>query len=134
MRRVLGSNPSGGTEYVAPMDEVTVKKDRLLDTMKANRDAHRGIFEAAMVEYRKQAITELNKRLDEIGAGGPIHLVINLPTPVDYTDEYDEAIEMFTWHEGDEINLDQTDFSRYVLDKWGWQRNFAANTGSYVTH
>jgi hypothetical protein len=114
------------------MDTVTVKKDRLLEKMRTNRDNHRGIFEEAMIKYRERAVQELHNRLDEVSAGGPIHLVINLPTPVDYTEQYTDAIERFDWHEGDEIELDAQEFKQYVLDKWGWEAAFAANTRSYT--
>lgn len=114
------------------MELTRVKKDRLLETMRRNRDAHRGIYEEALERYRERAIQELNARLDEAKSGGPIHLVINLPTPVDYTEEYDSAIARFDWHEGDEIELTSREFDQYVLDKWGWQREFAANTASYT--
>lgn len=85
-----------------------------------------------MVKYRERAVQELHSRLDEISAGGPIHLVINLPTPVDYTEEYDDAITRFEWHIGDEIELTTQEFKQYVLDKWGWEPLFAANTRSYT--
>ncbi|SRR6266581_835277 len=111
---------------------VTVHKIELLDKMRDNRDTHRAKFLEAQSKYRERVIEELDKRLAEARNGGRINLGFALPEPVDYTDDYDQAIEMFTWHEGDSVVLDQEQFKQYVLDQWGWGRLFAANTLSYT--
>jgi hypothetical protein len=38
---------------------------------------------------------------------------------------------MLEWDQREKIELDQMDFRAYVLDKWHWERSFAANTMSY---
>lgn len=114
------------------MEKIQVKKARLLKTLKKNRKKHRDIFLKAQEKYREEAIRVLDERLDNARKGKKINLSISLPEPRDFTEEYDTAIQMVEWAEGDSIELDQTSFEQYVLDKWGWQNIFAANTRPYV--
>lgn len=114
------------------MDKITVSKQNLLDKMKANRDAHRAIFEEAQKNFRAKVIELLDQKLAETKKGSPIKLYFDLPEPVDYTEEYDDAIARFEWHQGETIELSSAEFKQYVLDKWGWQQNFAASTQVYT--
>jgi hypothetical protein len=111
---------------------VYVNKERLLETLRENREEHRALFEEAQVKYREKVIEVLDKRLAEARAGGRVRTYINLPEPVDYTKNFDEAIQMVEWEESDSIELDERDFQRYVLNKWEWAGAFAANTTAYV--
>lgn len=77
-------------------------------------------------------IAELDKRLAAARSGGRIDLGFHLPEPVDYTEEYDAAIQMIEWELSDEIDLDEESFQKFVLNRWSWARHFAANTGSYL--
>lgn len=114
------------------MENITVRKDKLQETIKTNRDSHREQFLAAQDKYREKVIAELDKRLEAARNGGRIDLGFHLPEPVDYTDSYDTAIAMLEWEVSDEIELSDVDFQRYVLNKWEWARVFAANTQSYL--
>lgn len=114
------------------MDSITVPKDKLLTTIRANREAHREQFLAAQEKYREKVIAELDTRLEQARNGGRINLGFTLPEPVDYTDSYDTAIQMLEWEVADQITLEQDDFKRYVLNKWEWARVFAANTQAYL--
>lgn len=114
------------------MDKITVSKSKLLDTMRTNRDAHRAIFEEAQINFRAKVIEALDQHLAAAKAGSPIKLYIDLPEPVDYTEQYDDAIARFDWHEASTIDLNSNEFNQYVLDKWGWQREFLANSVSYT--
>jgi hypothetical protein len=114
------------------MKTVKVNKDKLLKTLKKNRKKHRGTFEKAQDKYREEFIRVLDRRLKEAREGGKINTRINLPEPQDFTESYDTAIEMVEWAEDDTIELTQQDFEQYILDRWGWQNVFAANTASYL--
>ena len=114
------------------MKNITVPKIKLLSTVRENRDHHREQFLEAQHKYRAKVIEELDKRLEQARNGGRINLGFALPEPVDYTSEYDSAIEMIEWEIDDEIVLSPEDFNRYVLNKWEWARHFAANTTAYL--
>ena len=114
------------------MRTVEVNKERLLETLKDNQTKHRERFLKAQEVFREKVIEQLDARLQEARSGGKIDIMFRLPEPRDYTSEYDTAISMVEWAEGDTIELDENDFEQYVLDKWGWHGTFMASTAAYV--
>jgi hypothetical protein len=114
------------------MQNITVDKTRLLTTLRTNRDDHRSLFLKAQEKYRERVIEELDRRLADARARRKIDVAIRLPVPEDYTSEFDTAISMVEWAEGDTMTLSESDFQRYVLNKWDWQRAFTANSMSYL--
>jgi hypothetical protein len=114
------------------MEIIKVKKKRLLKTLRKNRKVHRQMFLDAQEVYREEVIKLLDSRLQRAREGGKIDMAFRLPEPQDYTESYDTAISMVDWAEGDTIDLDERSFEQYVLNKWGWQGAFAANTASYL--
>ena len=57
------------------MHSVVVDCQKLLETVKANRDKHRAQFEEAQVGYRKAVIKELDKWLQEARDGKQIRRI-----------------------------------------------------------
>jgi hypothetical protein len=114
------------------MREVTVPKDKLLGTMKLNRDQHRAVFLKAQKKYRAAVISALDDRLQQAREGGVINLGFALPAPQDFTAEYDAAIAQIEWDMGDTVTLSEEDFNQFVLNQWSWARAFAASTELYV--
>lgn len=114
------------------MDSITVDKARLLATLEANRTEHREMFDRAQVAYRVAVIKALDERLERAKNGDKIDVVIRMPEPKDYTEEFDRVISMLGWQEGDTVELDEHDFRRYVLNQWEWASQFAQNTMSYL--
>jgi len=114
------------------MQEITVSKADLIEKLRANRDEHRSMFIKAQERYRDAMIVELDRALDEARRGDKIRRAFSLPVPEDHTEEFDTAIEMLQWETGEEVQLDQHDFQRYVQNRWGWAASFAANTQSYL--
>lgn len=114
------------------METITVSKERLLTTLKENRDRHEEIFLRAQEVYRRRVIEVLDERLQQARAGKPVSTYINLIEPVNYTDEFDRAITAVEWAEGATITLGEVDVQRYIMNQWGWAAKFAAATQSYV--
>jgi hypothetical protein len=110
---------------------ITADKSQLLAKLQENREQHHATFLDAQDKYREKVIQILEQRLEAARRGNKIDVRINLPEPVDYTEEYDTAIEMVEWHQGDAMELSEQDFRRFVQDKWEWSGIFAANTESY---
>ena len=113
------------------MESVKVKKDELLAKLKENRELHKREYDQAVIKHRNEAIAKLQERLQKIEAGDKVDLTFDLPTPREFLDSFDEAIAMLEWSQDSEIELEQNDFQRYVLNKWEWQRQFAAATSLY---
>lgn len=114
------------------MRTITVDKAQLLAKLGANRAAHAATFQLAIEKYREQAIEHFERYVKAIKAGGDVPRVLPLPQPEEHTEDYDRAIEMLKWHQGDTIQLDEGEFRQYVHDDWGWARSFLSNTTSYT--
>ncbi|HVQ17874.1 MAG TPA: hypothetical protein VMT27_02415 [Actinomycetes bacterium] len=114
------------------MELITVVKADLLDTLRSNRDEHRSMFIKAQEKYREAMIEELDRALSDAKAGRKIKRAFSLPIPEDHTEDFDTAIEMLEWDQGDTVDLGQRDFLTYVKNNWGWQASFAATTQSYL--
>jgi hypothetical protein len=114
------------------MQEITVDKSDLIAKIQANRDEHRSMFLKAQERYREAMIAELDRALQEAREGKAIQRAFALPVPEDHTDEFNTAIEMLEWEQGESVVLDQRDFMRFVQNRWEWEASFLRNTGSYL--
>lgn len=115
------------------MEKITVEVAALREIVQRNRDAHRDIFERAVVVYRERMIEELERNLDDIKNGRVLHVRIGLPVPEDHTDDYDRVLRMLDLSVDEQIELTEADVAMYVQDDWAWKRNWAASTTSYLT-
>lgn len=113
------------------MDTITVKKDRLIETLKRNRDEHVSIFERAQIVYRDKVIAAFEERLAAARRGDKVITYINLPEPENHLSDFETAIEMLEWDTAETVDLDRRDFKRFVQNKWEWESTYAANTRSY---
>lgn len=114
-------------------DSYIVKKGELLETLTANRDAHREEFLQAQAKYRERVIEHLDARLAEIRNGSKIDVYISLPVPEDHTDDYQAVIDGLEWDTRDEVELNTREFNTLVRNQWAWAPSFAANTQAYTT-
>ena len=113
------------------MDTIEVVRQDVIDKLKENRAAHKAKFEEADANYRQVVVDALRARANDVEGGGRIQLHFDLPKPEDYTEDYDTAIAMLEWAQGETIELTQHEFTMYVLDKWRWEQSFMANTSIY---
>jgi len=114
------------------VQQITVMKDRLQETLRENREAHREKYLTAVERYRDLAIEEFEKNIEEVKRGGPVRRALTLPVPEDHTNDYDTAIQMLEWTIEDEIELTMHEFEQYVEDNWGWRQSFTSNTTAYT--
>lgn len=114
------------------MDDITVSKERLIETLKDNREKHRATFLAGQKVYRAKMIAELDRALDEAKNGGAIQRAFSLPVPEDHTDDFDTVIAMLEWDQAETVVLSYRDFQTYVENQWGWRASFATSTEAYV--
>lgn len=114
---------------------IEVDRQRLLETLIANRAKHKKTYKKAMKAYRKRMVEELHKAANVIEKGGKIdtRTVLMLPVPQQYLDEYDTAIQMAEWQTENTFTLDQGAFEMYVRDKWAWKNQFLAGTSAYIS-
>ena len=114
------------------MNDIKVTKSELIATLKKNRDEHDDIYNKAVVVYREKCVQELERMIAEAKAGGNIRHSFSAPVPERHVEDYDNAIEMLEWTLDDTIVLSEHDFRTYVRNEWGWAKNFAISTSSYL--
>lgn len=113
---------------------VKVDREKLLDTLRDNREHHVAQYREACAVFRRQARDVLSARLGGVETRAVDKILqFELRPPVSYVDEYDKAITWVEWSTEDHIELDESTFEQWVLDRWGWQSTFDAVTGSYLS-
>lgn len=112
----------------------TVKKSELVEILNKNKEAHRGLFEKAIAEYRESAILELESWLKLIKSGQSIRAYTQLHVPEDHTDDYARVIRMMSMHQNETVELTENQFAQYVMDEWGWKTEFQSAMLSNSTY
>lgn len=107
------------------MEQVTMRKEQLLEVLQQNRENHQELFVEAHEMFVRKAIENLESRLN-MAKTGKIDLHVELVEPEDHTDQYDRAIEMLDYEVNDEVTLSQHEFAQLVMDNWGWMPQFSS--------
>ena len=115
------------------MNIIKVRKNKLLEILKSNREKHRAIFEDALIGYRELAIEKLDEALDDAREGRKINMYFALVEPMDQTEDYDRAIGMLEMSVDDEVEMDRREYDQYVMDNWDWTGQFSASNATYTT-
>lgn len=118
---------------------ITVNTKELREKLIDNRNAHSDEFLAALEAWKSACLDELRVQraviqelsLDDMVAGKG-HCRVHLERPRSFAEDYDRAIQMLEWHEGDTIVLDQDSFKKYVQNEWDWMRSFKAVSATYL--
>jgi hypothetical protein len=120
--------------YETTMRQIKVNKAKLLETIKKNRDEHRGLVKEAQKRFREIAIKALDATLKAALNGKPFELnnLVAIRVPEDHTRDYDRSIQMLEMSVEDEIIVNEQEFQNYVQDIWGWSRNWAISNSDYV--
>lgn len=111
----------------------TVKRDKLLETLRTNRANHGNIVKEAREGYVKEAQRRLEGALGRLREGKIVALDFQLHVPEDYTSAYDTAIAMLEWNTHDEVELTASDFRQYVQDNWDFIDRFLISNSRYST-
>ena len=114
------------------MKEIQIKRNDLLKALKENRINHREIFEKSLVGYKKEAIKRLGNLLEELRRGVPVYIYWELPLPKDHTEDYDRVIRMMEMEIREVIEISESEFAQYVMDDWGWKKQWTETTNNYL--
>jgi hypothetical protein len=113
---------------------VKVDRQTLLSKLTANRNTHKQEFEEAWIDYLSLAKKELRKaarNVDKTEKSSPVKAPSLYPIPASHEDDYDRIIGLLQFTEDEEIELDDRDYERYVLDNWEWKEQFATTNAFY---
>lgn len=114
------------------MRTVTVEKERLIETLKNNRENHVDTFEQTLEGYRSKAVELLKEHIDRIRDGEVEQVRVYLPVPENYEEAYDRAIEMMEWEENSWVELTESEFDQFVRDNWTWKPDFLETSATYL--
>lgn len=115
----------------ADLSSVVMPKDKVVDIILTNRDAHRAVFEEAMEGYEARSVELLQEHIARIKKGKRERIVVSLPVPEDHTEDYDRVLSILDHDTRDEVELDARSFDQYVRDNWSWKGEFTATTSMY---
>lgn len=118
-------------EESSVLSEINVEKEKLLETIRKNRQEHKEVVEEAKLGYIKEAKRLFQEKLDTLEKTGVVDNLWTLYPPKDHTKDYDQAISMLEWEKSDTITLSQQSFKHYVLDDWNWKESFLASNSKY---
>lgn len=126
---------------------VKVDRKKLLETLKANLEAHRAAYKDALEGYydtKAMKLAALNAATNTAVESNTeetrraVHKAYEafsrLSKPTDHSESYELAIEIMKWEEEDQVELSINDFQCYVRDKWNWKNTFAASVQNYAKH
>lgn len=111
--------------------QVTVKKEELLNTIKANRTKHQSDYEDAQRGFRERFEQKLIEKVNMLKQGGLPSLMIDLAVPVNHVKEYDRVVRMLEMCVADEVTITEGQFTQYVMDEWNWKGQFASTVQQY---
>lgn len=125
------------TEYVH------MATDKLLATVKNNRQGHLNQWEEAHEKWRERQVEkmvefkkELEKAISAAQEGRvtkwPVQNAYVLREPRNHVKEYDRTIRRLEMTIDKEMYLTLNDFDRYVMDEWSWKGEFAATNSAYI--
>lgn len=105
------------------MKTVNVRKDKLLEALEENKQKHAFEFKRLREKYLETLKKRLEAAISEIETGDmPI---LEIPQkPISHVNDYMQAIRMVSMSVDTTIELDNTDFARYVMDDWDWRHQF----------
>lgn len=115
------------------MDTVTVDKADLLAKVEENRAKHIEENVLAMVKWRELLAERLVLEWYHATQHDDVDLNFSkLPKPMAFTEDYDTAIAMLRWEQGEQVELDEHTFKNLVLNQWSWGGKFAASNTAYL--
>jgi len=113
---------------------IKVKKGDLIKQITANKVAHIKEYKKAVKAFKLEAIEQLKELIEDV-ENGEMEINLDLTTPIDNSENYDEILEMFQWEVEDLVELEQNEFREYVQDKTGFALMAkSSNTVYFANH
>jgi hypothetical protein len=119
-------------EKLRGLTTVRVKREDVIEKLRANREAHRDLFLRAIEGFHVAVVKRLEEALEEARQGKNYRLHWMMPEPQDHTREYDRCIAMLEMSLDDELEFTNSEFAMYVLDDWGWKPDFVGTSTAYL--
>lgn len=140
---------------------VQVNREKLLSTLQENKTKHESDYKEALgmyAELAKQNVQESYEKakadleknyyknlnlieefkpddIDYSKYSGHFLLLhgtaVNLPLPKNYSNQYQDAINMVSWDVNETLVLTHSEFKCFVMDEWDWSYEFKNTVLNY---
>lgn len=108
---------------------------KVLIKLRENLKAHIKNYDAAKQGYLEDVRVALAAQAEKWSKKEPMDelpdLYVTLEAPCEYTSEYNTAITMLEFHQGDSITLDATQVRHFLMDEWSWKASFSETVANY---
>jgi len=135
---------------VATLRTVRVPKDKLLSTLKENRESHKKEFEDSLDGYWDAVSMEIAEHMQHVQESMARNIeraktqdeetrtswsawCVEVRKPIDHTDDYNRAVERLEWEIATEVDLQANEFDCYVLNKWPWLQEHLTSITSFAS-
>jgi hypothetical protein len=114
------------------LQRTRVDKSTLIEALTANAEKHHEVYEKAMDGYKTAVMTWFAEQLDRAKEDKPFQTYFGMPMPEDHTADYKAVIGMLEMSLDDEIVVSDREYRQYVLDEWGWKKEWVATMSNYT--
>lgn len=111
--------------------EILMKKAQLIAAIKKNKEVHIKAYAKAIIAYKKEALKQLAEQT-KLAKEGKLTIFLNLTSPVNLVEHYDELIEMFEIDVREELVLSQQEYNEYYKDKTETTRHAILSNQMYL--
>ena len=111
---------------------IKVNKNQIIEKIKENKAAHIEAYNHAVIAYKEEALKQLAE-LTQKAQDGDIKIRLNLITPIDNSERYDEVLEMFQWEVDEVVELEQSEFTDYVQDQIEFAKIAKVSNSAYYS-
>jgi hypothetical protein len=121
------------------------KRDDLIKILKENRAKHVADFREACVGYRLELATKIKDSIDrhrdalkvtqeaqDTDLPSSPTYVSWPPMPKSHERSYDLQIRKLELEQRDTVELEDTEFAKFVMDDWEWKNEFQTTTANYA--
>lgn len=95
---------------------INISKTALIEKLKENRDKHIVDYKEAVNAYKLECKEQLDAQLEKL-TKGELDIELKLTRPINREEKFKEWLEAFAWETKEDIELSQSEFNEYVLDK-----------------
>lgn len=115
------------------MNNVRIKKEELLKTLRANLQQHIADYQESIKGYQQMAVNAIHAKHKELTENPLAKLDFSdLEVPRSYEKAYKQVIRMLEMETRDEIDLNADQFGCFVMDDWSWKEEFAMSNSKYA--
>ena len=118
------------------MKSIEMNVGKLVNILTNNKDNHVLKYNEAFAKFlekKKKLINTYNEKIN-YGENVDIQELIYLENdrPRNYLKDYDQAINMLLYHEQPTIEIELSDYRKFVDDNWDWKDRFETNYSNYT--